>query len=264
MPGSDIVKKMTVWLRHLGLPIAFWITWRLMGIVEEADEPISIDEFTDQLRKTGFARIQVEIDATMPLKPGVLVKGKNRVFSQGFVYENLPVVCFRCGRNRIGHPDVDCKEVADHPLVGLSASNVMEDRMETQLSPVMGPRFRLVVRRSGSSWLARPRFGPWIVTSKIRPPRSSAPVRGKKVQSEGAVLGSVPGSAGNQGSLPSSPPDSDGRQKPVKVARWRSPDLVMGHQESPDTAMGSPIQGRSSLLQWWPWRLGRPHRTFLR
>lgn len=73
--------------------------------MEEASDPIAIDEFTDQLKKTGFARIRVEIDATLPLKPAVLIKGKNKIFWQGFVYEDLPVIYFRCGR--IGQLDVD-------------------------------------------------------------------------------------------------------------------------------------------------------------
>lgn len=48
----------------------------LPGIIEEANNVISIDEFTDQPKKTGFAWIQVEIDAMLLLKPRVLIKGE--------------------------------------------------------------------------------------------------------------------------------------------------------------------------------------------
>lgn len=65
-------------------------------ILEEAGNSISIDEFIDQLKKTGFGRILVEIDAALPLKPWVLIKKKNRIFRHSFVYENLLVVCFHC------------------------------------------------------------------------------------------------------------------------------------------------------------------------
>lgn len=65
----------------------FWCTRRLQGNVEEAGKPLEIDNFTDRLLKTGFAKIQVEINSTEPLKPGVLIKGKNQVFWQAFVYK---------------------------------------------------------------------------------------------------------------------------------------------------------------------------------
>lgn len=78
MPGSDIMKKMTVWLHLPSLLIEFWSTQRLLGIMEEAGDSISIDDFIDQLKKMGFARIRVEIDLTLPLKP--VIKGKNMVF----------------------------------------------------------------------------------------------------------------------------------------------------------------------------------------
>lgn len=74
------MKKITVWLRLPDLPIELWSTRRLLGIVEEAGNIISIDDFTNQLNKTYFARVQVEINATLPLKPRVLIKGENRVF----------------------------------------------------------------------------------------------------------------------------------------------------------------------------------------
>lgn len=47
--------------------------------MEEAGIPISINDFIDQL-KIGFARIRMEVDATLPLKPGVLIREKNKVF----------------------------------------------------------------------------------------------------------------------------------------------------------------------------------------
>lgn len=48
--------------------------------MEEVGNLISIDKFMDQLKKIGFARIQVEKDASLPLKPTVVIKGKNRIF----------------------------------------------------------------------------------------------------------------------------------------------------------------------------------------
>lgn len=67
-------------MRLPNLPIEFWSTQQLLGIMEEAGIPISIDDFTDQLKKTRFARIRVEIDASLSLKPGVFIRGKNKIF----------------------------------------------------------------------------------------------------------------------------------------------------------------------------------------
>ena len=41
------MKMMVVWLRLLGLPIQFWSTRRLLGIMEEAERPLAIDNFTN-------------------------------------------------------------------------------------------------------------------------------------------------------------------------------------------------------------------------
>lgn len=46
----------------------------------EAGKPMAIDDFTDLLLKTEYARIRVEIDAASPLKPGVLIKERKDVF----------------------------------------------------------------------------------------------------------------------------------------------------------------------------------------
>lgn len=62
--------------------------------MEEAGNPIAIDDLIDQLKKMSFARVRVEIDSSLPLKPGVLIKGKNMIFWQSFVYKNLSIVCF--------------------------------------------------------------------------------------------------------------------------------------------------------------------------
>lgn len=45
-------------------------------IATEAGKPITVDEFTDCSRKSGSARVKVEIDAAKPLKPGVLIREK--------------------------------------------------------------------------------------------------------------------------------------------------------------------------------------------
>lgn len=51
----------------------FWLSTAIMMIAAEAGRPLAINDFTDNLKKTGYARVKVELDASNPLKPGVLI-----------------------------------------------------------------------------------------------------------------------------------------------------------------------------------------------
>lgn len=51
-----------------------------MVVASEAGTPLSIDNFTDQMKKMGYTRVRVQLDATKPLQPGVLIQGENKVF----------------------------------------------------------------------------------------------------------------------------------------------------------------------------------------
>lgn len=75
-----------------------------------------VDGFIDHLKKAGYAQVRVELDAALSLKPGVLIRGKTKVFWQHFVYENLPGLCFSCGS--FGHGDEGCREVTADGLGG--------------------------------------------------------------------------------------------------------------------------------------------------
>lgn len=41
--------------------------------MSEARNPVDMDDFTTKFKKTGFARVRVEIDSTKPLKPEVSI-----------------------------------------------------------------------------------------------------------------------------------------------------------------------------------------------
>lgn len=135
----------------------------ILVIMVEADKPLSVDEFTDLLRKTGYARVKVEIDASKPLKPGVLIRGKKGAFWQQFVYENLPVVCYHCGR--LGHGDESCRfsqgelffDSGECPLI---PENFISATGEVCLEiPVS-----MMAEGKGGEGGAWPRLGPWLVT----------------------------------------------------------------------------------------------------
>lgn len=71
IPGPNIVKMMIMWIRLPGLPMEFWSSKRIWGMAREAGKQIETDSFTNQLQKTRFARVKVEIDSMAPQKPGV-------------------------------------------------------------------------------------------------------------------------------------------------------------------------------------------------
>lgn len=86
-------------------------------IATEAGKPLFVDDFTNCLRKIGYARVKIELNVAEPLKLGVLIRGKKGAFWQAFVYENLPMVCYRCGC--IGHSDQGCSVLeAELPPAG--------------------------------------------------------------------------------------------------------------------------------------------------
>lgn len=52
----------------------------IMAIAAEASKPLAMDDFTDLLRKTGYAQDRVEINAGNPQKLGVLIRGRKGAF----------------------------------------------------------------------------------------------------------------------------------------------------------------------------------------
>lgn len=94
VPSRRPNQKTVVWMRLPGLPLEYRSPQTIMAIAAEAGKPLAIDDFTELPWKTRYARIRVKIDAAKPLKPGVLIKGRNGIFWQQFVYENLPLVCY--------------------------------------------------------------------------------------------------------------------------------------------------------------------------
>lgn len=95
----------------------------ILAITTEAGKPLSINDFTDLLMKTGYAKVRVEIDTGKPLKLGILIREKKGAFWQQFIYENLPAVCYVCGR--LGHTDDCCQFSMGNPSCGGGDSSLL-------------------------------------------------------------------------------------------------------------------------------------------
>lgn len=72
--------KIVVWLRLPDLLLEFWVSSTIMAIAAEVGRSVDIDDFIDLLKKTGYARVRVEIDAGKPLMHGILIQGKKCPF----------------------------------------------------------------------------------------------------------------------------------------------------------------------------------------
>lgn len=57
VPRTNIAKKTMVWIQLPSLLMEFWSMRRLLGYMKDARKQIKKDNFMDQVRKTGFARV---------------------------------------------------------------------------------------------------------------------------------------------------------------------------------------------------------------
>lgn len=80
IPSRRAIQRAVVWLRLPSLSLEHWVSMAIMAIAVQAGRLLSIDDFTNLLRKTGYARVRVEIDAGKPICPGVLIRGKKGEF----------------------------------------------------------------------------------------------------------------------------------------------------------------------------------------
>ncbi|KAG1362637.1 hypothetical protein COCNU_10G008560 [Cocos nucifera] len=78
VPRMDLITKTIIWLCLPSLSMEFQCSKRIWGIMEAAGKLGSIDNFMEQLQKTGFVQIKVEINSSKPLKSSVLIKGKKK------------------------------------------------------------------------------------------------------------------------------------------------------------------------------------------
>lgn len=51
-----------------GLSLEYWQSMTILAVAVEAGRPLSVDEFTNHLKKTGYARVRIDIDVGKPFK----------------------------------------------------------------------------------------------------------------------------------------------------------------------------------------------------
>ncbi|XP_008777351.1 uncharacterized protein LOC103697297 [Phoenix dactylifera] len=98
IPGVKCVHRVLAWIRLPRLPVEYWERESIREIAAAAGRLVAVDEFTERQCKLGFARVRVELDTRLPLKPRLFVQSPSERFWQAFVNESLLVVCYRYGQ----------------------------------------------------------------------------------------------------------------------------------------------------------------------
>ena len=62
------------------LSIKYWKETMILEIMLEVGKPLDIDDFTSQLQKSSYTCMRIALDAIMPLKLGVFIRGQKGVF----------------------------------------------------------------------------------------------------------------------------------------------------------------------------------------
>lgn len=99
------VSSLAAWVRLPELPIEFFHSEILRSIGNKIGCFIKIDTISNVVVRGPFARLCVQLDLDKPLLNQVTIGS----FLQRIQYENLPTVCYSCGR--IGHTQEQCKSL---------------------------------------------------------------------------------------------------------------------------------------------------------
>ena len=95
---------MAVWIRLEQLPIEYYHIEFLKHVGHKLGKLLKVDAITSAAIRGRHARLCVQINMTNPLPKRVKIGS----FWQDIVYENLPLLCYRC--RRIGHREAHSSE----------------------------------------------------------------------------------------------------------------------------------------------------------
>lgn len=138
----------------------------ILAIMAEVGKPLSVNDFTDLLRKTGYAQVKVEIDARKPFKLGVLIQGKKGAFWQQFVYESLLIVCYQCGR--LGHADESYRFLEEDLFFDSGDCSLLHENFVAAAGKAsLEALVSMMAKGKGGDGGGWPRLGPWMVSSCI-------------------------------------------------------------------------------------------------
>ncbi|CAI0452478.1 unnamed protein product [Linum tenue] len=136
---------MIVWVQLPALKIHFYHREVLTTLGNLIGRTIKLDYHTLNQERAKFARLAVEVDLSRALVPRIWLDDEWQLVE----YENLPEVCFRCGK--IGHEAVACPSinpvVAPVPLLTAGGSSPASPQMSDDPNPGYGP-WMLVTKKT--------------------------------------------------------------------------------------------------------------------
>ncbi|CAL1412959.1 unnamed protein product [Linum trigynum] len=135
---------MVVWVQFPGFPVHFYHKELLFTLGNMIGRAIKLDFHTANQQRAKFARMAVEVDLSKPLVPRIRLDGK----WQKVEFENLPIVCFECGK--IGHTKLNCPALSQ----ALTAA--------THAGSPSSPSAAAAVGSSEDPAV----FGPWMLVSR--------------------------------------------------------------------------------------------------
>ncbi|CAI0555433.1 unnamed protein product [Linum tenue] len=193
---------MIVWLQLPGLPIHFYHKEVLISIGNLVGRTIKLDYHTLNQQRAKFARLAVEIDLEKPLVPRIHLDGE----WQKIEYENLPEVCFECGK--VGHSSVSCPQIRSVSQTGALTVAGLLGADSSDATTVEEP--------SAS-------FGPWmIVTKKSRRNIRDQNRKGKEDSEEGKLIQGNGSKNGRMNSAKKEGGDGVGRLSHIPQASQRT------------------------------------------
>lgn len=137
----DRVEKTITWARILNVPVEMFRESVIQELAACIGDPIKIDGSTFTAKKGRFARFCVEVETHKPLELGLCIRGK--IYQ--VVYENLPQLCYSCGR--VNHTESDC---AKWNLRTVRKPRPLQSRLAQP-----GWWTRLKIMSTGSGWLLK-------------------------------------------------------------------------------------------------------------
>ncbi|CAI0626277.1 unnamed protein product [Linum tenue] len=174
---------MVVWVQFPGFPVHFYHKEILFTLGNMIGRSIKLDYHTLHQERTKFARMAVEVDLSKPLVPRIRLDGR----WQKVEFENLPVVCFECGK--IGHTKVSCPSLyrkVDSPSLAFSGVAVSgnDEGEQSEVNGGFGP-WMMVTRKSRRNPRESPNKGKFEEDSRI----SNGPLNHKVRKGEDQIMG---------------------------------------------------------------------------
>ncbi|CAL1372280.1 unnamed protein product [Linum trigynum] len=143
--SDPLPKKMIVWVQLPALKIHFYHKEVLISLGNLIGRTIKLDYHTLNRQRAKFARLAVEVDMAKHLVPRIWLDDA----WQKVEYENLPAVCFECGK--IGHSASECPLIHPTPVA-------------TTLAIAGPPGTTEAVEQVADD--PNPGFGPWMLVSR--------------------------------------------------------------------------------------------------